>query len=232
MHMTAVNAAFYRRWIFANGWAEAAGLGTTFALGRLLAPLHEGVTGVLAIVGTAVIAVILGTLLEGVLVGFAQETVLRRRLFRLRLRAWIWATAIGAGLAWALGMIPSTVIALLSQDSTAASASVEPPVAFQYGLAAVLGLVAGPVLGLAQWVVLRRLVQRAGLWLWANAVAWAVGMPLIFLGMDLVPWNGHPAAMTLAIYAVCGATGLVVGAIHGQFLMNLLRQSPSPNSLA
>ena len=91
---------------------------------------------------------------------------------------------------------------------------------------------AGPVLGLAQWFVLRRLIERAGLWFWANAIAWSVGMPLIFLGMDFVPWNGHPAAMILAIYTVCAATGLAVGAIHGQFLVTLLRASPSPSSLA
>jgi hypothetical protein len=228
MHTTPGDAAFYRHWVLANGWAEAVGLGTTFALGRLLAPLLESVTGVAAIVGTAVIAIALGTLLEGVLVGFAQESVLRQRLVRLQPRSWIWATAFGAGLAWALGMIPSTVIALLSQDSPAAAAAPpEPGAAIQYGLAAVLGFVAGPVLGLAQWVVLRRLVPRAGLWLWANAIAWAVGMPLIFLGMDFVPWNGHPAAMMLSIYAVCGATGFVVGAMHGQFLLKLLRESPS-----
>jgi hypothetical protein len=222
MHMTTRDATFYRRWIFANAWAEAAGLGTTFALGRLMGPLLERVTGTFAIIGTALIAVVLGTLLEGVLVGLAQERVLRQRLDRLRPRAWMRATAIGAGLAWALGMIPSTVIALLSQDSTG-SPPPEPGAVIQYGLAAGLGLVAGPVLGLAQWVVLRRLVQRAGLWLWANAMAWAVGMPLIFLGMDFVPWNGYPAAMFLAIYAVCGGTGLVVGAIHGRFLMRLVR---------
>jgi hypothetical protein len=222
MHITTPDSFFYRRWIFANGWAEAVGLGTTFALGRLMAPSLERVTGALAILGTALIAITLGTLLEGILVGFAQERVLCDRLAPLQPRSWTKATAIGAGLAWTLGMIPSTLMAFPSPDSAASAPPAEPSAILQYGLAALLGLVAGPVLGLAQWFVLRRLVQRAGLWLWANAVAWAVGMPLIFLGMDFVPWNGPPAAMFLAIYAVCGAAGLVVGAIHGRFLLALI----------
>ncbi len=65
-------------------------------------------------------------------------------------------------------------------------------------------------------------VERAGRWLWANAVAWAVGMPVIFLGMDRVPWNGHPAAIIVAMYAVCAVTGTVVGSIHGRFLLRLI----------
>jgi len=35
---------FYRSWILANGWAEAAGLGTTMAVGREAAPWSERAT--------------------------------------------------------------------------------------------------------------------------------------------------------------------------------------------
>jgi hypothetical protein len=86
-----------------------------------------------------------------------------------------------------------------------------------------LGLIAGPILGAAQWAVLRGFVARASRWLWANALAWAVGMPMIFAGMDLAPWGSHYAVVALFIYAVCGATGLAVGAIHGWVLVRVLR---------
>jgi hypothetical protein len=119
-------------------------------------------------------------------------------------------------------MIPSTVLALRPHDS-AASQVAEPGALVQYALAGALGLIAGPVLGFAQWTVLRRHVTRAARWLWASAAAWAIGMPLIFLGMEYVPWGGPPAATLLAIYGVCGAVGLVVGAIHGRILLELLR---------
>lgn len=217
---------FYRRWIIANGWAESAGLGTTFALGRLLEPRLQTMTSTLAILGRALAAIVLGTLLEGVLVGFAQENVLRARLTLIRRRSWVAATAVGAGLAWVLGMVPSTVMALTTPE-TANGTAPEPGALVQYGLAVVLGCVAGPILGLAQWSVLRRVVGRAAHWLWANVVAWAVGMPVVFFGMDRVPWDGHPAAMFVAIYVVCAAAGLVVGAIHGQVLVRLVNEHGS-----
>lgn len=212
----------YRRWIVANGLAEAAGLGTTFVLGLALAPSLARVTGVAAILGGALAAVALGTLLEGALVGFAQERVLRRRLERLRPGAWTIATAIGAGPAWTLGMVPSTIFSLTAAQTTGAEMS-QPDRLLQYALAVVMGLVAGPVLGFAQWVVLRRGVKHAADWLWANALAWGVGMPLIFLGMDRVPWAGHPAARLAAIYSVCAVAGVAVGAMHGLVLVRLLR---------
>jgi hypothetical protein len=91
-----------------------------------------------------------------------------------------------------------------------------------------LGLVAGPILGSSQALVLRRHTGRAGRWLWANAMAWAVGMPVIFLGMDLVPWSRGGAAVGVAIYAVCGVAGMLVGAIHGRILLRMIGGAALP----
>lgn len=156
--------AFYRRWIVANGAAEAVGLGTTLVLGTLAAPLMGQTTDVAAVVGGALVAIVLGTLLEGVVVGWAQERVLGRELPALRPSAWIVATALGAGLAWLVGMVPSTMMALHDTGSAATPPS-EPSALWKYTLAAALGLVAGPILGCAQWLVLRRLVRGASRWL-------------------------------------------------------------------
>jgi hypothetical protein len=214
--------AFYGRWVFANTWSEALGLGATFVGGSLAAPLMAR-SDTLAVLLCAFLAIFLGTVVEGVLVGIAQERVLAGRLREIPRGAWVAATAVGAGLAWALGMIPSTLLALMDTGATDGP-MVEPGPLVQYSLAAGLGLVAGPILAAAQWTVLRRYTAHAGRWLWANAAAWAVGMPLIFLGMDRVPWNGPAPITYLAIYLVCAAAGLVVGAIHGMVLRQLVKE--------
>lgn len=214
-------SVFYQRWLTANALAEALGLGTTFALGNLLAPSLQHASDVPTVLLGALAAVVLGMLLEGIVVGFAQESVLRREVRRLRPRSWVVATSLGAGLAWLIGMVPSTLFALSSPESGAPAE--EPDAIVQYALAAAMGLVVGPILGSAQWVVLKRHLPRAFRWLGANALAWAVGMPVIFLGMDAVPWTGPTPAILLSIYLVCGVAGLVVGAIHGWFLERWLR---------
>ena len=210
---------FYRSWIVANAWFEAIGLGTTFLIGHSLAPTLASPGPGMILLGAAA-AVVLGMVLEGVVVGAAQEQVLRRVLAGLRPRSWTAATALGAGVAWLIGMAPSTVLSLTAPSGQSA-APTEPPVLLQYTLAVLLGLVAGPILGSVQALVLRLHTGRAGRWLWANAMVWALGMPVIFVGMDLVPWSRGGVAVGVAIYAVCGVAGMLVGAIHGRILLRM-----------
>ncbi len=220
---------FYPRWVAANAWAEAVGLGTTLLLGRAAAPAMERVSGAGAIVLGGLAAVALGLLLEGVLVGWAQARVLRSELRNLSSRSWIAATAAGAGAAWLLGMVPSTVFALLQAGAAGPTGpTAEPPAGAQYALAVILGAITGPVLGAGQWLVLRRHAKGAGRWILANAAAWAAGMLVIFIGMDLVPWTRGGPPVVLGVYLVCAAAGLVVGSIHGRVLLRLIHPLRDP----
>ena len=214
---------FYLRWIGANCLGEALGLGTTFALGALIAPALGGDASSAAVLTGAVAAVLLGTLLEGVVVGLFQAQALHRRLPALARRDWIVATAIGAGLAWLLGMIPSTIMSLIDRGESAASGPpAEPSTLMQLGLATLLGLVLGPVLAAAQLRVLRAQVSHAGRWIWANALAWALGMPVIFAGMDLLPWESGGLSLYAGLFLVAAVAGALVGSVHGRVLLDLL----------
>jgi hypothetical protein len=210
------------RWVAANAWSELLGLGGSAALAIVL--LGSDGSGAVAIVVSAGLLVVLGTLLEGGLVGMAQWLVLRRARARLRATAWVGATAAGACVAWTLGMIPSTVMAL--RDGAGEAAPPDLGGAAMIGLAFLMGLAVGPVLGFFQWLALRRHVARAGLWIPANAAAWALGMAIIFAGAGALP--ARAAATTIA--AVMALTFLVagaaVGAVHGLVLIHLLRAEP------
>ena len=192
---------FYFRWILANALAESFGLGATLLLGQGANGAIGDTPGAFTIVSAAVVAVLLGIVLEGVVVGWAQGMALRSRL-PLSVRDWTIATAVGAGIAWLLGMVPSTIIALheLGAPVEPAVAAAPPELApwLQYSLAAAMGLALGPVLAIAQVQVLKRHIPRPYGWLWANAIAWAVGMPIIFAGMEWVPWNEGRVSITTA----------------------------------
>lgn len=229
--MQPIDARLYSHWILANGWAEAVGLGTTLVLAWLLAPAVDQTLSPVTVVLGALGAVALGALLEGVVVGIAQESVLRRRLPYLQRGRWTVATALGAGVAWFLGMIPSTLMALASPQPASAPGT-EPGPLVQYGLAAGLGVLLGLILGGAQWFVLRRYTRRSTWWLWANAIAWGVGMPVVFMAMDLISRIGSAAAIISAVILACGGVGILVGAIHGRVLVLLVNSAHSEHATA
>lgn len=214
--------AFYRRWVFANGWSELLGLGTTALLGWLGTRwLTESSSAILVTLG-ALVMVGKGALVEGATVGVAQGRELRRVLPGLSLRRWVLATAVGAGVAWLLGMIPSTVMSLTRSPADTPSTA-EPPVGVTLLLAVGMGAVLGPILALPQWWVLRKHVSRAGWWVAANAAAWAVGMVVIFAGIQLIPNGASWPVAAAAVGITCLFAGVAVGAVHGLVMVRLLR---------
>lgn len=221
-----MDRSFYPRWIAANGWSEGIGLTTTLLIGFAVGEALETQPGTTAVIVGAVLAIVLGAALEGVLVGWAQGRVLHQAAPVISTRRWCVATAIGAAAAWLLGMVPSTVLALRDGGGDS-SPPAEPPALVRMALALALGAVLGLVLAYPQTFELRRLTPKTRYWLVANALAWAVGMPLIFLGMDLVPFEGPLPLIGLSVAIVCGTAGATVGSIHGAFLRQAVA---APNS--
>jgi hypothetical protein len=214
-------ARVWRRWVVANAWAETVGLGVTALVTVLVRPQPEAPV---AVVLAAATALVLAGAVEGAVVGVAQRRVLRTPLPALSSRRWIVATIIGAMVAWALGLVPSTLADLGGGAEPEMSATA------QCLLWALLGLGAGPVLGLPQWRVLRSHVMGAGWWVLANGLAWAVGMPIIALGAGSVPTDASVSRIAVTAVLACLAAGAAVGAVHGVWLVWLLgrrRRAPA-----
>lgn len=213
----------WRAWVLTNLLAEALGLGATLLVGVLLL---GGLESYIGIIPVALLGVILGGLCEGSIVGSLQWLVLRRPIPPIHWREWAIATAVGAGIAWALGMLPSVLMSFVPAQSSANSSqvfNVTGPTT--YLLAIAMGIALGAILGTAQWAVLRRYVPSAGWWILANAIAWAVGMALVFAGMGFIPDNGAVTAGIIAVLILFVAlAGMLVGAIHGLALIWLLRE--------
>jgi purine-cytosine permease-like protein len=133
---------------------------------------------------------------------------------------WIAANAIAetVGLGSSALLWFAFAFALESQLSVVASAVI-----------VVLGstLLEGTAVGLVQWWVLRRHLRRAAWWIPANAVAWAPGMVVIFIGVGLVAEGALTATAVLIILFSLALAGAVVGAVHGLVLLWLLNNQPA-----
>src|SRR5512147_1635949 len=206
----------WTRWTLANAWSEMVGLGLTFAItGLYFSSTGEGTTTA-GILLSFVVAVASGAV-EATFVGLAQWWAMRPRFPSLGRFEWWRGTFIGALVAYVLGYLPSTIMSMGEATGSSGPAT-EPAQWIVLLLAAGMGAVGGAVLSFAQWLVLRRKVDRARSWIPANMLAWLFGMPVIFWGIDLafkMPalWQ---SVMTMA--GTLFVAGAVVGAIHGLFL--------------
>ena len=205
------------QWILANAVGETVGLGGTLVISALLLLNAQKTMSVLP---AAALAVLAGTFIEGITVGTAQWLVLRRPLKSIRWRTWVLATAIGAFVAWTLGMIPSTFMFAGADSGGAAPAQISDLVI--YALAAMMGFVLGPILGVPQWLVLRHHLPKAGWWVLANALAWMVGMVIVFIGTNFIPPEGISLNVAFVLLIFLFIAGAAVGAIHGLVLVWLL----------
>ena len=209
----------FRDWIAANALGEVLGLGVAALIAIAVAQAHTLPPAEEILVVTAAFLAI--GAYEGAIVGAAQWLVLRRLLPSLRAKSWITATVTGAVVAWILGRIPS---ALADWESVSGGVGQPAPSLWMIvGLSAAAGAALGVILGAAQWFVLREHVRGARMWIAANALAWAAGMPLIFLAAGLPAPHTSALAIGALVLITVGVTGAVVGAIEGAFLRLLLR---------
>ena len=212
------------QWVLADAAGGAVGLGAASLIGAALAWTVETALGAFAGLAMMAILVFAGTF-EGAVVGVAQALVLRRWLKGLSWKKWVLATAVGALVAWILGMLPTTLMDFSAEATNTPAPEISD--AMQYAFAILLGAVAGPILGFAQWILLRRHVHKAGWWLAANSAGWALGMPLVFVVAGSAPPEGITVGFALVVVLTIAVVSAVVGAVHGLALIWLLRRRAS-----
>lgn len=205
----AASRALWRRWVAANAVGEFVGLGLTGVVGAAIVWALDPRWPVLAAV-----ALVASGAIEGAIVGVAQWQALRDRI-AVTARRWTTATIVGALAAWAAGVTP-----MLLADQGGGTAA-EPALPLQLMLAALLGLIAGPVLGGPQAWVLRGVVPRPWRWVAANAAAWGLALPITFLAPNVLPADASAATLALAFAAGALVAGAIAGAVHGIMLVAL-----------
>ena len=217
------SAFLYLRWVGANALGELIGLGATFAIGvGLFSGLAES-PGLLPTLLTALLMTASGVI-EGGVVGWLQWQVLREAFPMVMRGVWVRATILGAVVAWALGAV-TMVIGSLSASSGEQTMQ-EPDPTFMLVMEVSMGLAAGLILAFPQWRVLRYAVKRSWVWLPANSLAWGLGMPLVFAGVDQA-MAASSLWVAVALFALhLLLSGTLAGAVHGLALV-WLRSRPA-----
>ncbi len=199
-----VSVRFRTRWFYTSTIAEAGGFAVPALTG--LAAWRLGVPSLVLFA-----LIVVAGAGEGAVLGFGQGSVLQGQLPGIR-RSWVTATAAAAALAWAIGMLPSTVF-----DAGA-------PAWFVVVLMAPLAPALLCSIGVAQWLVLRTHVPGAHRWIWATAVAWVAALPPSFIAPLLVP-DGSALGVWVAAYLSGGLLmATIMSAVTGEAMARILRR--------
>lgn len=147
--------------------------------------------------------------LQGLLLAVVQAALIRR--YAGHIRWWGWATAGGV-------LLTLAAVTIGMRGDITAQSNTYP----------VILLVQGALVGGAQWFALRRRVARAGWWVFATALGWAVGevarILMIRLYFDYV-WAVASPWFLPAVILGTTLGGALYGALLGRLLVALLRQT-------
>jgi len=113
---------------------------------------------------TALRAGIVGGAVAGWIIAVCQWLILRRRL--ITTNGWVLLTTIAWTAGWTLGW---TITGITPEQSTSVG------YAGVMLLSVLLATIGGALVGLAQWVILRRHIKQAGWWIAAMAASWGLG---------------------------------------------------------
>lgn len=210
----------WMRWIFANTLGELIGLGAVAVTGVLFFYYLDKNLGAWSAIATAFLMIPVGAF-EGFIVGHFQSKVLQTKIAEFNSHKWIFATVVGAVTAWILGTIPSLLMAFAENSQN--SHQKEMSEIMMGASAAGMGFALGIVLGFPQWLELRRYVKNAGWWILANALAWTIGMPQLFAAPGIIGEGFAAWQIAFIIFTAIVSAGASVGAIHGLFLIWLLK---------
>jgi hypothetical protein len=153
MAISSSNKRYWLNWTIACGMGEFLGIGVAAGI----AFLHIHFLGEPQTIGQRLLVIfvmVLAGIIEGLVVGSFQWSVLKKRFANIKVKNWLIVTALGAATAWLLGMLPSTFFA--PEAATTSPESLEFSGA-QFALLAFLsGVVLGALCGAFQWVELRK----------------------------------------------------------------------------
>ncbi|MFE9325011.1 hypothetical protein ACFYOW_29070 [Nocardia sp. NPDC006982] len=184
--------------------------------GELLGFAAPAVTGALVRVAAplaAAIALLIAGLVEGSVLGWFQARVLRSAVPAMPPGDWIRATALGALVAWSIGVVP-----LLAGDGLDAwSPRVLVPAAVVGGIGLLLSLG-------AQWFVLRHFLIDADRWIAATALAWLAGL-FVFMAFTSPLWQPGQSTSLVVLIGIAGGLFMAaaMAAVTGYFLVRILR---------
>jgi hypothetical protein len=199
---------FWHRWMISYSLGELFGIGVAAIIARFLYMGYSQLDSSRSPTLDALVLIAAGTS-EGLIIGYVQWKSLSRVIRNLKPATWIITTTLTSILGWFLILPPAVLIifffAKLSADNQYTS--------ILYTLMA--GAAFGGMIGLAQFFIIRKYVNNAVIWAFANSISWSFSFLILYFALS---YFSGSLVNTLLIILACLSSGLVQGMVTGTSL--------------
>jgi serine/threonine-protein kinase len=176
----------------------------------------QAVFGISDNIGGFVLAGAIG----GAVIGFAQWLVLRQQIDNAGW--WILATLAGRAIGWAADWVTFSVVLRTITIMGVAERNTSIILADTAST-----IVSGALIGVAQWLVLRQQVHRAGWWVPATSASRMMGLTIFWILAERMDWTVARVMNEMTIGAVTGAVLIVLLRQHRSESMGTAQRSDS-----
>lgn len=186
----------------------------TVTIGEFVGFVIPSIAGVITVVMQIpqfpqTLLLVLAGIGEGLVLGYAQSRLITKHFKKIKATHWTLTTAFGAGIAWIIGMLPSTFFDYINNI----------PLPVILPIAVILGSILLLSIGYMQYLLLKKHVLNAHIWIWGNILAWVAGLTTLFIFMGIAP-NDPVWILTFSILGGFGMAA-VMSSITGFFFVKL-----------
>lgn len=202
---------FWNRWMLIYSFGEVLGIGVAAIIGRFLF-IGFSSTSIAQSSALFFFVLVMSGAAEGIIIGYVQWKSLSRLLVDFHPAIWIITTSLAAITGWLVILPPSVVF--ISFFSTLKLINV------YYSLlyAALAGMAFGGIIGIPQYLIIKRFYTKASVWIIANALGWMHSFITIYLGLLFLSYSTSILLNFLILFLSCTLSGLIQGILTGSVL--------------
>lgn len=217
---TGADKRFWYKWMLNYSFGELLGIGAAAVIGRFLFLEFSNISASSTTLITFIILVIAGAA-EGLIIGYVQWKSLSKILLHFKPTLWILITTISTIAGWLLILPPAVMVISFLSKFTLISNN------YSILYTALAGMTFGALIGIPQFLILKKFYKNAYAWIVANTIGWMLTFLIIYTAMSLLT-NATSFVYNMSLIVIsCMISGLVQGIVTGtslHFLMTIKKQ--------
>ena len=215
------NQKFWYRWMLNYSFGELMGIGAAAGIGRFLFIGLSNTASSQSSTSLITFAILVSAgAAEGFIIGYVQWKSLSKMVLHFRPAPWVLVTIFFTVSGWLLILPPAVLFISFLTKITLISNY------YSVLYTALAGMAFGGLIGMPQFLIIKKFYKNGVVWILANAFGWALSFLIMYSAMSMITSaTSYVYSLSLVIIS-CVLSGLVQGIVTGTSLHFLMSVKP------